>query len=298
MRRNRVDRLCQYCGGHFTTTPSRVRDGRGKFCSRECHSHSQIGRHKKLLYVERVCQQCGIHFSLLARLLKSQTGEYCSQLCANKAKANPADPEVRKRKAKLVSITSRNRWKDSEYKTKLSKIRERLWQDPDFAQMMREAQSKSALEVWQRPEYRQRQIEAQKRRWEDPEAIARHLAGLNKKPNKPEQRLINIFSKCLPRFQYNGDFSLGVVLGGLIPDFVNVNGRKEVIELLGDYWHSPGVLGDRWQGSELGKVMIYNSLGYKCLIIWEGELANLTDDEIVERITKFFSKHRRKYASF
>ena len=57
----------------------------------------------------------------------------------------------------------------------------------------------------------------------------------------------------------------------MIPDFVYVNGAKEVIELFGNYWHSAKVA-DSWKRTELGKIMAYNSIGYKCLVIWESEL--------------------------
>lgn len=271
----RVDRVCQQCGRHFTTTPSRIRDGRGKFCSHKCHNSSQMGRqlsdvtrqrmslaHKGqgviLGYVERVCQYCGKHFTIKANLLKTQTGEYCSQLCGNRAKANPTDSKVRERKANLVSAKSRARWQNPEYQARLSRS----------------------------------QKIAQRKKWENPEFVAKMLASLNRKPTKPEKILIDILNKDLPDFKYNGDFSLGVILGRLIPDFINVNGRKEVIEVLGDYFHSSEVIRSRWQGSELGKVMIYNSLGYKCLVIWEHELKQLTEDEIIDKVKSFFKNKR------
>lgn len=289
-----VDRVCQQCGKHFPFRYSKSREGRGKFCSHTCFYNSLRGRVlPTTVYVERICQHCGKGFNLPARLLKSQSGEYCSRLCANRAKANPHDPVVRERKAKLVSITSKGRWQSPEYIARLSRVHKKLWKAPEFVQMMSEAQSKSAVERWQDPEYREHQIEAQKRSWEDPEIVARRFAGFNKKPNKPEQRLIDIFSRRLPQFQYNGDFSLGILLGGLIPDFINVNGKKEVIELFGDYFHSPEVIGDDWKRSELGKVMLYNSLGYRCLVIWEYELNELSEDELVEKVNESFSKHRR-----
>lgn len=258
MQSNRIDRACEDCGGHFTTIPSRVRDGRGKFCSRTCLYNSQRGTLPTTVYVERICQRCGKVFSLPARLLKSQSGEYCSRLCANRAKANPTDPVVRERKAKLVSITSKERWQSPEFREKIIKARQG----------------------------------ASKKRWQDPKFVAKMLKALNKKPTKPEKRLGAILDKHLPQFQYNGDFSLGILLGGLIPDFINVNGKKEVIELFGDYFHSPEVIGDNWHRSELGKVMLYNSLGYRCLVIWEHELNELSEDELVERISDFFSKSK------
>jgi len=258
-RRNRIDRICQYCGRHFSTIPSRLNAGEGKFCSPTCHYNSLRGRVlPTTVYVEKICQQCGLLFRLPARLLKTQAGKYCSRLCGNRAKANPADPKVKERKAKLVSITSKKRWEDPEYVARLSRT----------------------------------QKVAQRKKWQDPEFVAKMTAAFNKKPTKPEQRLMDIFSKNLPQFEYNGDFRLEVMVGGLIPDFVNVNGKKEIIEFFGDYYHSPEVIGDDWRRSELGKVMIYNSLGWNCLVIWGHELNESTDSEIVHRATAFFRSKR------
>ena len=131
-------------------------------------------------------------------------------------------------------------------------------------------------------------VRVNKERWQNPEWVKKMLTALNTKPTKPEQFLSTLLSKYFPQFEYNGNGTLGIVLGGFIPDFVNVNGKKEVIEIFGDYFHSPEVLGDRWQGSELGRIMVFNSLGYKCLVIWENELKTKKEAEIVVLIGSFF----------
>ena len=127
--------------------------------------------------------------------------------------------------------------------------------------------------------------------WQNPEYIAKLIASFHKKPTRPELQLQEILNSHFPDFKYNGDFRLGIVLGGMIPDFVNVNGKKEVIEVFGSYWHSPKVT-HRWKASELGKVMLYNSLGYKCLVIWENELK---DTEYTIRKIEQFSLRRMKH---
>lgn len=200
------------------------------------------------------------------------------------SKAQWQDPAFRTKMAQR----RKEMWQRPGFVARMSQIHTELWQEPEFRAMMSVANTESAKERWQDPEYRQRQIEAQLKSWQDLEIAARRFAGANRKPNKPEQRLIDIFSKSLPQFKYNGDFSLGVMLGGLTPDFVNVDGRKEVIEFFGDYYHSPEVTGDDWRRSELGKVMIYNSLGWKCLVIWEHELNQLSDSAVVKKANSFF----------
>lgn len=109
--------------------------------------------------------------------------------------------------------------------------------------------------------------------------------GANKTPSQPELRIIEILSKHFPEFKYNGNGQLGVILGGMIPDFLNVDGKKQVIEVFGDYYH--GTICRNWRNSELGKKMAYNSLGYKCLVLWQSEIENKTNEELVNTIRKF-----------
>jgi len=144
--------------------------------------------------------------------------------------------------------------------------------------------SKITKQRWQDPLFRQHQIEVNKKNWQNPDWVKKMLIALNKKPTKLELQLKAILDNYFPHFQYNGDGLLGITLGGYVPDFVNVNGKKEVIEVFGNYFHSPKVLRHRWQGSELGRIMIYNSLGYRCLIIWESDLREKSEAEIVDLI--------------
>jgi len=116
---------------------------------------------------------------------------------------------------------------------------------------------------------------------QDPQFIEAMIKSFNKKPTRLERQLQSILDKHFPgEFAYNGNFDLGTSIGGLIPDFINVNGRKLVIEAFGDYWHSrKGVL---WHQTEKGREVIYYKLGYRCIIIWEHELKD--KEHIVEKI--------------
>lgn len=131
-------------------------------------------------------------------------------------------------------------------------------------------------------------------KWRDPEFILRIMQSRRRRPTKPESLLQDILMRYFPEFKYNGNFDLGISIGGLIPDFINVNGKKEVIELFGDYFHSPEVIGNRWQGGELGRIMAYNSVGYQCLVIWESELKELPEEQIITKINSLFTKRRNK----
>ncbi len=82
---------------------------------------------------------------------------------------------------------------------------------------------------------------ASKERWADPEyrekTVRSIIIGAGMKPNKPEKKLNNILQKLFPK-EYKLNVKANVMtLGGKVPDFVNVNGKKKLIEFFGDYWH-------------------------------------------------------------
>lgn len=116
--------------------------------------------------------------------------------------------------------------------------------------------------------------------------------GRQSKPTKPEQTIIDIVRKYFPQFKYNGIGNLNTTLAGQVPDFVNVNGKKQVIEVFGNYWHT--TLARAWKDTELGKRMAYNSVGYDCLVLWENEIKSKSEQELVEIIGGFASKRHKK----
>ena len=291
---DKVDRTCLTCGKHFTVLAYKLKYGQGQFCSRSCKSRFTASHRQDYYPSEETRRKISATLKKRADNLKQRKREQV-KLRVSKARSEEVkrawrDPKRRATMMKNLSAGHKKTWKDPNFKTKMSQIHKNLWQDTDFMKMMSEANSKSAKKRWQNPEYRQHQIEAQTRSWLNLEVVAKRVGNANKHPNKPEQKLIDILGEYLPEFKYNGDFSLGISLGGLIPDFVNVNGKKELIELFGDYYHSPEVTNNDWRRSELGKIMIYNSLGWECLVIWEHELKNMTDGEIAAKAKSFFRK--------
>lgn len=146
-------------------------------------------------------------------------------------------------------------------------------------------------------EFRQELIRARARQ-KDPEikekmVKATRLA-LFKRPNKPEQRVIDIITKYKLPYSYTGGGS--VILLGLNPDFVNCNGAKKIIEVFGIAYHNP----DKTFLPQVPLIQqepyrkaLYASLGFDCLVLWDDEMAKLSDEEIAERI-KEFTRQRKK----
>ena len=119
---------------------------------------------------------------------------------------------------------------------------------------------------------------------EKAERMLPSLRGMNKRPNTIETKLDNLLQENFPNeWKYVGNGE--IVIGELIPDFININGRKEVLELFGNYWHDPKTTTD-WRRTELGRIMHFNSYGFRCLVIWENDLMS-SSSEAIEDIKRF-----------
>lgn len=108
------------------------------------------------------------------------------------------------------------------------------------------------------------------------------LKGKEKSPNKPEKLLNKLLQNLLPK-EYSFVGNGKIFIAGFVPDFINCNGQKKIIELFGDYWHN------RKNAKERDKIRLktYKKYGYKTLIIWEHELKDL--DKVKGKILKFNS---------
>lgn len=126
------------------------------------------------------------------------------------------------------------------------------------------------LKQWQDSEFVEKQLRYRRKQWQNPEFVIKQMKSRGVKPNKTEKLLGNILSVAYPEFQYNGDGRLGIVLAGLVPDYVNVNGGKQVIECFGEYWHRRKNI--KWHQTEEGRIATYKTMGWDCLVIWEDEL--------------------------
>ena len=120
---------------------------------------------------------------------------------------------------------------------------------------------------WKDEEYRKRQRRLQSK-------------GMNLSPNKPEKVLIKLLNTILPnQYRFVGDGN--TMLCGFVPDFINCNGLKKIIELYGNYWHNKKEVKYR----DKRRIIAYKKLGYKTLIIWEKELKNI--NKVKEKILEF-----------
>lgn len=121
--------------------------------------------------------------------------------------------------------------------------------------------------------------DAMLKKCQDPDFIAARMLAQGIKPNRAELYLQSILDKHFPgEWGYTGDGQF--IIGGKCPDFANVNGRKEVIELFGNYWHNTNKFPNRLDQKQM--IKHYKRYGFLCIVIWEEELDN--EEALVEHI--------------
>ena len=174
--------------------------------------------------------------------------------------------QVRRRELPSVpdEVTVKRIRLSPEHCAKIGEIKRRSWQDPEWRAKVIQAQIEGRKRAMERdPEWRTKQIRAQRQ-------------GYSVFPNKAESTLLGLIDTDYPNeWAYVGDGSF--VIGGYVPDFANINGKKLLIELFGDHWHKGQNPQDR--------INLFKRFGFRTLVVWEHELRQL--DNVRERIAEF-----------
>ena len=137
-----------------------------------------------------------------------------------------------------ISINTKVRWEKPEFKSKMKRIMQNLWSTTEHQEKMKKA--------------------------------------FSVKPTKPELKLEHILNTLFPNeYKYVGDFKFWI--DGRNPDFININGKKKLIELFGDYWHKKDDSQDR--------INHFKEYGFETLIVWESELKDF--NKLEEKLIQF-----------
>jgi len=131
---------------------------------------------------------------------------------------------------------------------------------------------------WANSKYYQRLCEINKAYWQSSEGKACRRRLLHTKPNQSEQFLISFFKEYNLPFKYVGDGQ--VIIGRLCPDFINTNGRKQLIEFFSDYWHD---IFDIARKTER-----FKEYGFSLLVIWGDELDN--QERLLKKVKTFIRR--------
>jgi len=104
------------------------------------------------------------------------------------------------------------------------------------------------------------------------------------KPTDPEIWLNIYLQRHFPgEWKYVGDYE--VWIGRRNPDFLNVNGKKLVIEVFGSFYHNPEYFPNRPTEEEL--IAHYKKYGFGCLVLWDDEVR---EDLVIEKVRGFITR--------
>ena len=199
------------------------------------------------------------------------------------------------RKGQVMSEVQKRKIRETEVATKI----ERKKQNPNRysfkkSDAQKEKIREANIKTWQNPELRERSSNVRKKqgnfregtkhsdstkekmrirgkeRWCNPAYIQKIKIGMDMKPTKPERTLIELLNKWYPNlWKYVGDWSFWIENRN--PDFVNVNGKKLIIEFDGEYWHG---LQKMIEKDKLRNAT-YERYGYKMLSINYADLKDI-----------------------
>ena len=208
---------------------------------------------------ERVAKRYGLKHSIAVSLAKK--GRKLSSETIEKMRRSRSGHLVDKETRRRISIANK---KVFEYRR--GKTYEQIY-GVERAKQIKEKISNSEKGILKpKPHdkaYKEKQSLILKRLWKDPKYIQNQMRARGVRPNKYEEQLRLILGEILPgEYQYVGDGQF--IISGKCPDFININGKKKIIELWGDYWHK----GENPQN----RIDIFKPFGFDTLIIWTNEL--------------------------
>jgi len=194
------------------------------------------------------------------------------------------DKEYADKISNTTSKTMKKRWAENEEwvsmmkeksRETLRKISNECWKDPSYVEMQREKGREAFNKLWEDPKFREKMIKVNQDNLKNPEIRKRMLSC--DCPNKSEKYLRDLLDEMYPNeWMFVGDGKIKI--DNKYPDFININGKKLIIELYGDYWHK--------NDDPLDRIKTFKPYGYNTLVIWESELKNDLDN-IKNKIKEF-----------
>jgi G:T-mismatch repair DNA endonuclease (very short patch repair protein) len=253
----RRGQLSPWWGKHHTPeTKSRISEA-----LRGCVGSMTGRRHTPETRAKIGAAQVGRHPSPETRrkMSENQRGE----LSHSGMQGKRHSPEAREKQRQAALLRSPTPLAEAERKRKIGEAM-RGERNPFFGRHHSDATraklSTNRKASWQNPEYREHIVRAV-------------LAANQVRPTTPERTMQSILDRNFPgEWKYTGNGE--VIIGGKNPDFVNINGRKAVIEVFGNYWHSERITGKPPDQDVADRIAHFAKYGFRCTVIWEREASD------------------------
>jgi very-short-patch-repair endonuclease len=162
----------------------------------------------------------------------------------------------------------------TEFKNLQSERMKESWGRKDFRSKVLAARDGCSQDVWDSYSEKDKN-----------ERIRKVLKGARTRPNGQEKKLYRVLEEIAPK-QFMLNVKGQVVLGGKVPDFVNVNGKKLLIEMFGDYWHSKKIKNRTKSQEEAYRRRHFAKFGFDVLVVWENELRDIyrLKEKLIQKI--------------
>lgn len=247
LRVPKIKKICKTCKAVFFVYPC-YKDT-AKFCSYKCFyaSRKGIATWNKGLTKDDLRVAENTRKSGLAQRGKKHSQETKEKMrLAHKGKKPSALTIQRSIEAHRGKPLSK------EHREKLSEIRKKKFKNGFINPFQGRKHSEKS-----------RRLQSERRKFllkNNPEILRKTLT--TRVPNKSEIFLGDLIrNENLPyRFVGNGEF----IIAGKNPDFINTDGKKQILELAGEAWHSKEEM--------QSKIELYRNYGFETLIIWHREL--------------------------
>jgi len=220
----RIDVKCDNCGASLKRIPYRARMQKHHFCNKKCHAEWQSGESKgnknpsfRGGKVKFICDNCGkISEKWPYEIKKNRKHHFCDLKCfgewQSRVRRGDKSPCY---KVGKIKVECDNCGKISEkYPSDAKKYKHHFCN--------RECQAEWASKDKDTQEY------------------LRRIRSATGSPTKPELIFKEICERNNLPFKYTGDGQLWIgKKKKLNPDFIESNGKRIIVEIMGAYWHSP-----------------------------------------------------------